>query len=35
MGAAYDDGLDMLEEYLLDANASDFLLPQDMNNGHQ
>jgi hypothetical protein len=35
MGAAADDGLDMLEEYLMDNNASDFLLPKDMNNGHQ
>jgi hypothetical protein len=35
MGAAVDDGVDMLEEYLVDHNAYDFLLPQDMNNGHQ
>jgi hypothetical protein len=35
MGVATDDGVDMLEEYLVDHNASDFLLPQNMNNGHQ
>jgi len=35
MGAAADDGVDMLEECLVDHNASDFLLPQDKNNGHQ
>lgn len=33
--AAADEGLDMLEEFLMEDNASGFLLPQDMNNGLQ
>lgn len=32
--AAADEGLDMLEEFLMEDNASGFLLPQDMNNGN-
>ncbi|ONM04310.1 hypothetical protein ZEAMMB73_Zm00001d032057 [Zea mays] len=33
--AAADEGLDMLEEFLMEDNESGFLLPQDMNNGLQ
>lgn len=36
MGAADDDGLDIMEDLLRKDNADDFqLLPQDMNNSHQ